>query len=298
MLKFPHLQTNILLAPYTTYQIGGPADYFAEVKDTAELIDVIQAARAEQIPFFILGAGANILVSDKGFRGLVIRNLANNYSFHDTVLTAESGTTIEELIEACTRAKLSGLEHFAGIPSSVGGAMRQNLHFLAPNRKDTVFIGEIVIDGLVLNNKGDVHTVQKEYFAFGYDDSILHHTKDVVLGVRLQLTKSTKSRIEAQIVENLAWRNAKQPQLVDYPSCGSVFKKIEGVGAGRLIDEAGLKGKGIGGAEVSQKHANYIVNSGKATAKDVKDLIVLIQKEVEAKTGYLLETEISFVGEE
>lgn len=297
MLKMPNLQTDVLLAPYTTYHIGGPADYFVEVMSVAELIEAIDAVRKNTLPYFILGTGANILVSDKGFRGLVIRNLASHFSFEDTILTVESGATITTLIEACTKAELSGLEHFAGIPSSVGGALRQNLHFLAPNRKDTLFIGDIVIDGLMLKPDDNVVTVDKDYFAFGYDDSILHHNDDVVLGVSFQLQKSTKAKIQAQIVDNLDWRNAKQPQLAELPSCGSVFKKIEGVGAGRLIDKVGLKGKRIGGAEVSPKHANYIVNSGDATAKDIKDLIALIQKEVLAKTGYLLEPEISFVGE-
>jgi UDP-N-acetylmuramate dehydrogenase len=214
------------------------------------------------------------------------------------MLITESGATIAELIDVCTEQELSGLEHFAGIPSSIGGAMRQNLHFLSPDRKNTLFISNLVIDVQILNSENNIRNVEKEYFEFGYDDSILHHTSDVVLSVRFLFKKSTRKKIEKQIKENLAWRNAKQPQLADYPSCGSVFKKIEGVGAGRLIERAGLKGKRIGGAEVSSKHANYIVNIGNATAKDVKGLIHLIQREVKLKTGYFLEPEISFVGEE
>ncbi len=298
MLKIPNLQEDVLLAEYTTYRIGGPADYFVSVSSSNELIKAVSESRRANVPYFILGTGANILMSDKGFRGLVIHNQANSYSFDGSVLTAESGATIADLIVACTEVQLSGLEHFAGIPSSVGGSMRQNLHFLAPNRDDTVFIGEIVIESLVLDSNGDVQTVDKDYFAFGYDESILHHNTDVVLGVRFQLTKSTSSKIEAQIADNLAWRNAKQPQLTDFPSCGSVFKKIEGVGAGRLIDEAGLKGKKMGGIKVSPLHANYLINTGNATAQDVRNMIQLIQAEVYSQTGYSLEPEISFVGEE
>lgn len=294
----PNLERNKPLAPFTTYKIGGPADLFVEVYTIDELIHAISEAHCNGIPFFLLGCGANILVTDKGFRGLVIRNLANKITFFngDSVL-AESGAVVADLIEKCCDHGLSGFEHFAGIPSTVGGAMWQNLHFLSPDRQQTVFVEEIVQTSRILTEEGQFCTVGVEYFQFDYDKSILQKRKDIVLDVTFQLSPKQKEEIRAVVDANMAWRNARQPQLAEYPSCGSVFKKIKDIGAGRLIEQAGLKGLRIGGAEVSGKHANFIVNTGNATAADVLQLIQYVQEEVKLKLGYTLETEITVVGE-
>jgi UDP-N-acetylmuramate dehydrogenase len=262
------------------------------------LVHALSEACRSRIPFFLLGCGANILVTDKGFRGLVIRNRANKVTFldNDRVL-AESGVIVGNLIEQCCDRGLSGLEHFVDIPSTVGGAMWQNLHFLSPDRKRTVFIEEIVQTSRIFTEEGQFRTVGVDYFQFSYDKSILQRRKDIVLDVTFQLAPKSKEDIQKVMDENLAWRRAKQPLLEEYPSCGSVFKKIEGVGAGRLIEQAGLKGKRAGGAEVSRKHANFIVNTGSARASDVLRLIKLVQDEVKRKSGYSLETEITVVGE-
>lgn len=297
MLKLPNIKKDVILSPYTTYKIGGKADYFYTANSKEELTRAIEMSKEEKIPFFILGTGANILVGDKGFRGLVIHNKAQGFRFENNLLIAESGAIIENLITASLKKNLSGLEHFAGIPSSVGGAIRQNLHFLSPDRKDTLFIESIVKEALVLEDCVE-KKVGGKYFQFGYDDSILHHNKDIfVLEIVFELENKDKKLIKHQISENLAWRNEKQPQLWEFPSCGSVFKKIEGVGAGRLIDKCGLKGKQIGGAMVSPKHANYIVNIGEASAQDVRKLITLVQEKVLEDSGYRLEPEIGFIGE-
>lgn len=298
MLNLPGLQKNIILAPYTTYKIGGRADYFVEVTNSAALLQAVVAARKDKIPYFILGCGANILVTDKGFRGLVIRNKANNYHFlPNNQMVVESGAIIADLIQFTRDNELSGLEHFVGIPSTVGGAMWQNLHFLAPDRQRTLYIEEIVVGATILAEDDTIMSVEKLFFQFGYDESILHGKEVVVLDVTFQFTKKPRSEIQAQMDANMEWRTAKQPQLWEFSSCGSVFKKIDGVGAGRLIDQAGLKGKQIGQAQVSPKHANYLVNLGGATAQDVLDLIALVQHEVQEKTGYALEPEISIIGE-
>jgi len=295
--NLPGVRRNVRLAPLTTYQIGGPADWFLAVQSATELEAAIDAARADNVPYFVLGTGANIIVSDQGIRGLVIHNQASRTVFHGNELTAESGATIESLIRLTRDRSLSGLEHFAGIPSSVGGAMRQNLHFLNPERTGTYYIASIVKAATVLNQAGERQTVDQKYFRFGYDDSILHHQMVIVLDVTFQLTSSTPTAIDHQIHENLAWRNAKQPQLSEYASCGSVFKKIEGAGAGRLIDQAGLKGYIYGHVQVSPKHANYLVNLGGATATEVMELIRHIQTTVKEKTGHQLEPEVGIVGE-
>lgn len=292
------VRRNVALAPYTTYKIGGPADYFLEATTTDYLIRGIATARKEEMPYFVLGTGANILVSDHGFRGLVIRNATNGITLNGNFLSAASGATIADLIEFSAAHSLSGLEHFTGIPSTVGGALWQNLHFLAPDRKETMFIGDILAGAEVLMPDNQSYPVEREFFQFGYDDSKLHHEEIIVLSATFELQPKPETEIRAQIEANLAWREEKQPQLRDFPSCGSVFKKIEGVGAGRLIEhEAKMKGVRIGDIEVSTKHANYLVNLGKGTATDAKALIDLVHDTVLEKTGHDLQLEISLVGE-
>lgn len=290
-------QRNILLAPYTTYKIGGPADYFFEANNSQELCNAITEARKSKLPFFLLGSGANILIGDKGFRGIVIHNKANDFTFNEKMLTAESGAIIADLIEKSAEKGLSGLEHFAGIPSTVGGALWQNLHFLSPDREQTVFISDVLVDATVLDTNGKTTQLKKEDMGFGYDESIFHHKAIIILESTFLLTTKPKEEIRRVIDANLAWRDEKQPHLDKYPSCGSVFKKIEGVGAGRLIDKAGLKGKRIGNAQIAEQHANFILNLGGAKAKDVRDLIDIIQQTVSENSGYNLETEIKFIGE-
>ncbi|MDN3510742.1 MAG: UDP-N-acetylmuramate dehydrogenase [Candidatus Jettenia sp.] len=298
-LNIPNLERNKPLAPFTTYQIGGPADLFVEVYTIDELTHALLEARRNGIPFFLLGCGANILVTDKGFRGLIIRNLANKVTFlNNGRVLAESGTTIAYLIEHCRNRELSGFEHFIGIPSTVGGALWQNLHFLSADRQRTLFIEEIVLSSHILTEEGQHRTVQVDYFQFDYDQSILQKRQDVVLDVTFQLSAKRKDEIQIVMDKNKAWRNTKQPQLSEYPSCGSVFKKIKGIGAGRLIEQAGLKGARIGNAEVSKKHANFIVNTGNAQAADILHLIRYVQEEVKRKLGYTLETEITIIGEQ
>lgn len=297
MINLSNFDKDVSLAEFTTYSIGGNADYYTVATSSNDLVDAIVYARKNKIPYFVLGTGANILIGDKGFRGLVVHNRTNRIDIKNNIVTADSGVTIQELIETSSKLGLSGFEHFAGIPSSVGGAIRQNLHFLSPDRESTIFIESIVRSANILNTNNEIIKVDNNFFEFDYDDSILHYKEIIVLEVSFELKKKSANAIQEQIKANLAWRNAKQPQLKDFPSCGSVFKKIQGVGAGRLIEQSSLKGKRVGGAMVSYKHANYIVNMGDATAKDVRDLIELVQKEVERKTGYSLEPEIGFVGE-
>jgi len=296
MLALQNLQRNVILAPYTTYKIGGPADFFCIANTKEELVRALNEAKNNSISYFVLGTGANILIGDKGFRGLVIHNKSRNFKFDNNLLMSESGVTMADLINSALEKGLSGLEHYVGIPSSIGGAIRQNLHFLSPDRESTVFIESVVKEGVVWE-EGKKKIVDKNYFEFGYDDSVLHHSDAIVLEITFELTPKDPSLIQEQISANLAWREDKQPQLEQFPSCGSVFKKIAGIGAGRLIEQAGLKGRQVGGAEVSEKHANYIINIGTASASDVRQLIKSVQKEVEEKTGYKLEPEIGFVGE-
>jgi UDP-N-acetylmuramate dehydrogenase len=296
------VRTGEVLAPYTTFRIGGPADLFHEPRSADELAAAILAARQLEIPFFLLGLGANILIGDRGFRGLVIRNQARGIEIFPQTgqVRAESGAVVyPDLIDAAIDRGLSGLEHYVGIPSTVGGALWQNLHFLspAPARERTMFIAEVTHSAEILTAEGERRTVDAGYFQFGYDTSILHSRPDVVLAATFQLTPDDPGRLRRVAAENLEWRRERHPPLDTEPSAGSIFKKIEGIGAGRLIDECGLKGTRIGGAMVTRRHANIFVNAGGATAADVRALIAHVQEVVEKRTGYRLEPEISFVGD-
>lgn len=292
----PEIQRNVALAPYTTFGIGGPADYFCLAKSKAELVSAVRHARSAGLAWFVLGCGANILVGDRGFRGLVIKNEADAVAIEGTALTAESGITIARLIELTVPKGLSGFEPYVEIPSTLGGAMWQNLHFLSYPHRETCFIAEIVEGATVLAGDAE-RRVGKDYFKFGYDTSALHGNNDVALDVTVQLTERPPAELREVLAKNAEWRHAKHPPRAAEMSAGSIFQKIEGVGAGRLIDQAGLKGYRVGGAEVSPQHANYILNVDGATAADVRKLIDHIQKTVKQKTGYKLEPEISFIGE-
>ncbi len=290
-----------VLAPYTTFKIGGPADYYFEAATADELEHALRIAREHQTPHFLLGMGANILMGDLGFRGLVIRNRASRSSIlPGNRLFAESGAVIyPDLIEQAVGAGLSGIEHYVGIPSTVGGALWQNLHFLSPppERERTMFIEEVLLEAEILSQENERKTVDVSYFDFGYDYSILHVRQDVVLSATFQLAPGDPKRLREIMEANLAWRRERHPPLDTEPSAGSIFQKIEGVGAGRLIEGAGLKGARIGGAQITHRHANIMINAGNATAADVQALIRHVQEVVERETGYRLKTEISFIGE-
>jgi UDP-N-acetylmuramate dehydrogenase len=293
------MQTGVPLAPFTTFKIGGPADLMYDATSGNDLANAIDAARGAGIPWIVLGLGANILVGDRGVRGLVIRNAQGRMSFADTRVTADSGVVIRDLIRECSVRDLSGLEHYVGIPSTVGGALWQNLHFLspAPDRSRTMFIAEVVRSVDLLLPDGRRCRVDGDEMRFGYDTSRLHGSGEVALSATFELARGHRDSIERIAQENLGWRGARHPWLELHPSAGSVFKKIAGVGAGRLIDECGLKGFRVGGAQVSFMHANIIVNRGDATAADVRALIATIQERVRERLGQSLEPEIAFVGE-
>jgi UDP-N-acetylmuramate dehydrogenase len=291
---------DVELAPYTTFKIGGPADLFCEPASANDLALAVSTARELGVPYFVLGLGANILIGDKGFRGIVIRNVAHHERWSDDgKLWVESGAVMRDLISESVHRGWSGLEHFVGIPSTVGGAIWQNLHFLspAPDRERTVFIAEMFESCDILSAEGARKTVDAGYVNFGYDDTVFHHRADIVLAVTFALTPGDPDVMFRVMQENLSWRGARHPWLEINPSAGSIFKKIEGVGAGRLIDQCGMKGFRVGDAQISHIHANIMVNLGHASAREVRELIASAQKRVEEKFGHRLEPEISFVGE-
>jgi UDP-N-acetylmuramate dehydrogenase len=298
-LEASRLRRDVPLAPYTTFRIGGPADLLYDATTADDLANAVETSREAGLPHFLLGLGANILIGDRGFRGLVIRNVARDFRFEGNRLRAESGAVMQDLILASVRRGLSGLEHYIGIPSTVGGAVWQNLHFLspAPERERTMFIEEVFESCELLGEDGSRRVAHREEMAFGYDTSILHFRGDVALTVTFALDSGDNDRMNRILQENLAWRGARHPWLDIHPSAGSIFKKIKDVGAGRLVDQCGLKGHRVGDAQVSWLHANIIVNLGAATAADIRQLIAEIQLRVADQFGQHLEPEIGFVGE-
>jgi UDP-N-acetylmuramate dehydrogenase len=302
-LDAEHLRRNEALAPYTTFKIGGPADLLFEATSADALANGVLAAREIGVPYFVLGLGANVLIGDRGFRGLVIRNTARRHEFRETgdrcQLWTESGAIVKDLIQESVGRGWSGLEHYVGIPSTIGGAIWQNLHFLspAPARERTMFIAEVFDSCEILSEESERKVVGADYVAFGYDDSVFHHRRDVVLSATFNLARGNQADLQRILQENLSWRGGRHPWLEWHPSAGSIFKKIEGVGAGRLVDQCGLKGFRKGDAQISHIHANIMVNLGRATAKDVRELISIAQAAVEKECGVHLEPEIGFIGE-
>lgn len=300
-----HLRRGEPIGPYTTFRIGGPADLFFEATTADTLANAVLAARDLDVPYFVLGLGANILVGDRGFRGLVIRNAARHHEFRqrdgndECHLWTESGAIVKDLIQESVARGWSGLEHYVGIPSTVGGAVWQNLHFLAPApaRERTMFIAEVFESCEILSEENERRIVDATYVGFGYDDSVFHHRRDIILAATFRLVRGDQGVLQRILQENLSWRGGKHPWLDWHPSAGSIFKKIEGVGAGRLVDQCGLKGLRQGDAQISHIHANIMVNLGHATAADVRRLIQIAQQTVEKQHGVHLEPEIGFIGE-
>lgn len=211
----------------------------------------------------------------------------------------ESGAVVGELIVEAVERGWSGLEHFVGIPSTVGGAVWQNLHFLspAPARERTVFLSEVFESCDILSAEGERKTVGADYVGFGYDETVFHHRDDVVLAATFRLARGEASAMRRIMAENLQWRGERHPALDRFPSAGSIFKKADGVGAGRIVDQCGLKGRRIGDAQISPMHANIIVNLGRATARDVVTLIELAQDAVQERFDVRLQPEIRLLGE-
>ncbi|HET7044319.1 MAG TPA: UDP-N-acetylmuramate dehydrogenase [Gaiellaceae bacterium] len=295
-MRAPLLRSEVPLAPSTTFGIGGPARLFADVSTAEELRDAVLWAERNELPYTVLGRGSNVLVGDDGFDGLAIRN-ARSGRFEllpGGRLRAESGVGIDRLIATTVGRGLSGLEHFAGIPSTLGGALWQNLHFLAPDRSGLVYAGDLVESASVLVD-GTVERVGRDWFGFGYDESRLRAGGAVLLEATLRLAAADPAVLRAVVLEDLIWRAERHPPAAASRSAGCVFRNPPGASAARAIEAAGLKGLQVGGAVVSIRHANFVLNAGGATASDVRALIDLVVERVARHSGLLLEPELAFV---
>ena len=280
------LKKNEILAVHTTLNIGGAADWFYEAKTTEDLLAAVAFARKNNLPWFILGGGSNLLVADKGFRGLVIKIHNSQFVIRNSKIVVEAGVPLVKIVDLAAKNSLTGLEFAAGIPGTIGGAVVGNA-----GTADK-WIGDLVEKVEVLGEDGEIHQLPTSECQFGYRTSRFQKTKEIILRVVLKLKKDSLQKIKQRIAENLSKR-ANQPKE---KSAGSIFKNPKEKPAGWLIDQCGLKGIRIGDAQISPQHANFIVNLGKARAADVLKLISLARTEVRKKFGVELEEEIYLLG--
>lgn len=286
----PGLRKNISLKNYTTFKIGNNAQYFFEAKTKRDLIKAIQVAEKYNLLFFILAGGSNVLISDKGFKGMVIKIQNTEYKIQNTNLHADAGVPLISLMQKTIKNNLSGLEWAIGIPGSAGGAVYGNAGAFGKSMKDIIQKVEVYD----LKTK-KIKALKGKDCKFKYRESIFKRNKKlIILSIVLKLKKGRKKEIQEKVKEYSIYRKNSHP--LNFPSAGSVFKNILNFPARELIEEAGLKGKKIGSAQISKKHANFIVNLGNAKANDVKKLINLAKKKVKNKFKINLEEEIQLVG--
>ncbi|MEA4815415.1 MAG: UDP-N-acetylmuramate dehydrogenase [Lachnospiraceae bacterium] len=279
------------LKDHTSFKTGGKADIFIKPRCEEEIISAYRFLNENNIPYFVMGNGTNLLFSDKGLRGAVLhiqRGIDSIVIKDDTVLAA-SGALLSALSVMVADASLSGFEFASGIPGTLGGAVYMNAGAYDGEIKDCF------VSARVLDESGDVITLSKDDMCFDYRKSILSERNYIVLSVRLKLKPGNKEEIKEKIIDFGNRRRERQP--LNFPSAGSTFKRPEGYFAGKLIEDAGLKGKAIGGAAVSEKHAGFIVNTGEATSEDILKLIKYCQDVVFEKFGVHLVPEVKVIDE-
>ena len=286
------VKENVPLAPYTSARIGGPADIFLMADTSAELARIVKLLWKYEMPFTLLGGGSNVLVSDRGVRGVVILNRAKGVKFHvgdQPSVTVESGVVFSNLANRCASKGLSGIEWAATVPGTIGGAVYGNAGAFGGDIAGNLIYAEL----LTMNGK---ETFTAEQMGYGYRTSALKRgeVKAIVLSAELSLKNSTKDEVTVKIQQFSAHRKATQPPGA---SMGSMFKNPPGDYAGRLIESAGLKGARIGNAEISPLHGNFFINHANTKAEDIRALIQLVQKTVKEKEGVELELEVELVGE-
>ena len=289
------VRLNESMAEHTSFRIGGPADYYVVPEDSATLASGIALCRQREIPFFILGNGTNLLVGDKGFRGVIF----HLYKTMDSITCLEedgvmyvragAGALLSKVGKVVAEKGYADFEFATGIPGSVGGAIMMNAGAYDGE------IGDFLQYAIVLDENGSEQKLTLEDMDFGYRHSSVMDRGYIVLEACLKFEKGDRDAILQRVEELLAKRKKSQP--LDYPSAGSTFKRPEGYFAGKLIQDAGLKGFTVGGAQVSEKHAGFVINTGGATAADVRELIRQVQEKVFEQSGVMMEPEVRMIGE-
>ena len=305
-----------LLARFTTFKIGGPADLFYEASTADEMVSVVRQARDMSLPVTVIGGGSNILIADRGIRGLVVKNSTGRIALagirgtvregsakRHVYVEADSGVIMNKLVRFTIEAGLSGLEMQLGLPGTVGGAIYMNSKWTHPEG----YVGDPVYQATILTGSNDVRVVPRSYFQFGYDSSVIQKTGDIVLTVVFKLRSADKGMLWETANGSIAYRRESQPQGVQ--SSGCIFRNIDKsraialstpnltTSAGFLLDHAGMKGARVGDAHVSDVHANFMINTGRARASDMVELIERARTAVKQKFGVVLQEEIVRMGE-
>ncbi len=279
------------MSNHTTFKVGGEADCMILIEKEEELLKLIPFFQKIEQDYFVLGNGSNLLVGDKGYRGIVLKlgDGMRQVTVEENRICVQAGALLSQTAAAARDAGLKGMEFAAGIPGSVGGAIVMNAGAYDGEMK------QIVESVKVMNNEGEIMVLDNDTMEFGYRTSIIKNRPFVVLEVVLQLQPGDKEKIQTRMDELAELRRSKQP--LNYPSAGSTFKRPEGYFAGKLIMEANMRGFRIGGAQVSEKHCGFIVNTGKATAADIKEVIEEVQMKVKERFHVTLEPEVIFLGD-
>lgn len=279
------------MSEHIYFKVGGPADVLLVPNTKEQVVKTIKVCKENNIPYYVIGNGSNLLVKDGGMRGVVIKlTEINKISSANGKITAETGALLKDVSKEALDNNLTGLEFACGIPGSIGGAVFMNAGAYNGEIKDVIESAE------VLTQDGEIVTYNKEELNLGYRTSRVMQENAIVLEAVFALENGNHEDIKARVDDLTEKRESKQP--LEYPSAGSTFKRPEGYFAGKLIQDAGLKGYSIGDAAVSEKHSGFVINKGNATAKDVLDLIAHIQKEVKKQFGVDLYTEVRIIGEE
>ncbi len=278
------------MAGHTTFRIGGPADCFVELENEEQLKKLRRYLQMTGVSFFVLGNGSNLLVSDSGYKGIVLQigPKMSSVTVEGNRIVAQAGATLVQVARTAMEHGLSGLEFASGIPGTVGGGVVMNAGAYGGEMR------QVVTQVNVVSRDGELMELDNETMEFGYRTSVIRESSFIVTEVTFRLEPGDRDVIKAKMEELSAGRREKQP--LEYPSAGSTFKRPEGHFAGQLIMEAGFRGFQIGGARVSEKHCGFVVNAGNATARDVQEVIARIQLRVEEQFGVKLEPEIIFLG--
>ena len=291
ILKEEQVKKDEPMKSHTTFRVGGPADYFVTPQTAEEVAKVIEACTQEKVPYYIVGNGSNLLVSDKGYEGVIIQiyKQMNQVKVEGAQIHAQAGALLSMIAKRALDAELTGFEFAAGIPGTLGGACVMNAGAYGGEMKD------VLKSVTVLTDKGEVKTLAKEELELGYRTSVIAKKGYIVLEAVLELQKGEKENIQAVMDDLKERRVTKQP--LEYPSAGSTFKRPEGYFAGKLIQDAGLRGFQVGGAQVSEKHCGFVINKDQATASDVMNLMNQVSDKVYEMSGVRLEPEVKRLGE-
>ena len=280
--------TNEPMSKHTSFKIGGPAEIFVKINNVEELKLIIKISKQTEVPITVVGNGSNLLVSDDGIRGIVLKIEFDKIEIEESgKLKVGSGVKLAFLAQKCLKEKLEGFEFASGIPGTIGGAIRMNAGAHGSEMKD------IVKKITCMTRDGKIQVISNEEAKFEYRNSIFSQNDYIILEAEIQLRKGNPEEIRSKMDEYATYRKEKQP--IEYPSAGSTFKRGNDFITAKLIDECGLKGYQIGGAQVSEKHAGFIINKENATAEDVKQLMKYVEEQVYNKFGKKIEPEIEII---